>query len=204
MRPLFLLLLCLLPLFAVELIYVSNDTEVKNLEQLEKKYKQPLLINGNHIYLIPEECRLMRYFGGASQTRLQLIEGPEQTQELVITQEIFDAKDKSDIEEKIQVQKAIALVEGKIPKAFLEDQDGRGYGGASEIPLDFSFQKTEAQTGSAKPVNENDTPAKAESYSHPRCELLKDGSGYNIEGSQQAQLYSNKKFTPIDKTILFE
>ena len=52
--------------------------------------------------------------------------------------------------------------------------------------------KTQAVTEDIKP------------YRHPSCQLLNDGSGYKLEGTQGAQLYADHTATPIlDNTILF-
>ena len=45
---------------------------------------------------------------------------------------MFEAKDTTVIEKKIEQEKAVLLVEGKISKAFLDDKEGRGFGGESE------------------------------------------------------------------------
>lgn len=205
MRKLFLILFSLSSSYAAELIYISNDTMSKNLEILSTKYKQALLINDNHVYLIPKECQLTRYFGGAGQAPVKLIERPAQTQEIVITQVVFEAKDKVAIQEEVEIVKSIALIEGKVSKAFLDDQEGRGFGGASEVPLDFTFQKMAAKKIYMKP--ERKTQAVTEDikpYQHPSCQLLNDGSGYALEGTQGAQLYEDHTATPILKqSILF-
>jgi len=51
-------------LFSTELIYISDNAEIDNLNILNDKYKQDLLINDNRVYLIPQECLLTRHFGG--------------------------------------------------------------------------------------------------------------------------------------------
>lgn len=205
MKGILLVLFSLSSSYAAELIYISNDSVLTNLETLSDKYKQPLLINDSHVYLIPKECQLTRYFGGASQDHVKLIEGPEQTQNIAMTQEIFEAKDKVVIQEKVEIEKSIALIEGKVSKAFLDDQDGRGFGGASEVPLDFTFQKMAAKKEHMKPEQEPKTIVQsAPLYQHPKCELLKDGSGYRLENAKESLFYSNKVLIPIiNQTIFF-
>jgi hypothetical protein len=193
-------------MYANELIYISNNTDDSNLKELHQKYKQTLLINNSKIYLIPSDCCLERYFGGASQGSITLSKAPDQTKKIVITQEVFEAKDESVIKEKIEVEKSIALIEGKVSKAFLDDKEGRGFGGASEIPLDFTFQKVEAKKVYMKPV-EASTPVleKTKTSQHPTCKLLNDGSGYELKHIKMAQFYSDKGISPIiNSTILFK
>jgi len=201
-----LLLASVVSSFAMELIYISNDANSDNLKKLEETYKQKLLINNSYVYLIPSDCRLNRYFGGASSGDLELTKNPEQTQEIVITQAVFEAKNETEITEKIEVEKSIALVEGKVSKAFLDDKEGRGFGGASEVPLDFSFQKIKATAVNMTPKKETKViKEEAKPYVHPSCKLLEDGSGYTLFNTKEAQFYSNKQATPItEETILFK
>ena len=205
MRSFVLSLLALSSVSAHELIYISNDTNPKNLSHLQNTYKQTLLVNDKKVYLIPSDCRLERYFGGASQVPVKLSKVPEQTQKISITQEIFEAKDESIIKKKIEVEKSIALVEGKISKAFLDDQEGRGYGGASQVPLDFTFQKIAATQVHMKPeTKEKPVKAITRPSQHPSCQLLNDGSGYQLQYIKDAYIYSDKDLHPIsDTTILF-
>ena len=133
MKMLCLLLLSLASCYGAELTYISNDTGIKNLESLENKYKQALLINEARVYLITKECQLKRYFGAASEGELKLVQIPRHTETILITQEVFEAKDEKEIQEKIETEKSISLIEGRVAKAFLEDKEGRGFGGFSEI-----------------------------------------------------------------------
>jgi hypothetical protein len=206
MRHLFIVLVSLVSLYANELVYISNDANEANLEKLYHKYNKTLLINDSKVYLIPSKCLLERYYGGASQGNLILATAPQQTQKIVITQEVFEAKDESTIKDKIEVEKSLALIEGKAPKAFLDDKEGRGFGGASELPLDFSFQKLEAKKVYMKPVEKNITPKKAtKAHVHPTCQLLEDGSGYRLEKIKGAKFYKNKSFQTIENpTIVFK
>lgn len=206
MRLFILVLLSITSIYANELIYISNNTSDDTLKELHQKYKQILVINDSKIYLIPSDCRLERYFGGTSQGDVTLSKAPEQTQKIVITQEVFEAKDETIIKEKIKVEKSIALIEGKVSKAFLDDKEGRGFGGASEVPLDFTFQKVEAKKVYMKPIEEQ-TPVLKETKTsdHPACELLDDGSGYKLKHIKSAQFYSDEGLSPIvNSTILFQ
>lgn len=205
MRNFFVLLLTISGLSAHELIYISNDASQQNLEGLYQAYKQALLINEKKVYLIPSDCRLERYFGGASQAAVKLSKSPEQTREIIITQEVFEANDESVIKEKIEVEKSIALVEGKVSKAFLDDKEGRGYGGASQTPLDFTFQKIAATQVYMKPeAQKKPKTTDVKPSQHPSCQLLNDGSGYQLEHIKDANLYFDQSLHPIsNSTILF-
>ncbi len=203
MRSFLLLVLTLGSLCAHELIYISNDTTQKSLKGLQETYRQTLLIHDKRVYLIPSECRLERYFGGASQLPVKLDEIIDQTREVIITQEVFEAKDNSVIQKKIEVEKSIALVEGKVSKAFLDDKEGRGYGGASQVPLDFTFQKITAKQVYMKPETQQKTAmADVKPHQHPSCQLLDDGSGYQLEHVKDASLYSKQNVQPISNTII--
>ena len=195
-----------LSLEATELIYISNDSTHASLQDLELKYQQALLINEKKVYLIPSDCRLERYFGGTSEGKLILSSKPQLTQEIIITQEVFEAKNESVITQIIEVEKSIALVEGKVSKAFLDDKEGRGFGGASEVPLNFSFQKMAATQKYMKPI-----PTKEKIIQEPipeqkpQCQLLDDGSGYSIKHTNKAQLYFQAQFSSIKNgAILFQ
>jgi len=205
MRSFLLFFLAIGSVCADELIYISNDISKTSLKELQRTYKQTLLINDKKVYLIPGDCRLERYFGGASQLSVKLNKVPEQAQEISITQEVFEAKDERVIQEKIEVDKSIALIEGKVAKAFLDDKEGRGYGGASQVSLDFSFQKIAAKKVHMKPVTEHrQIVASARPYQHPSCRLLDDGSGYQLQDIKDAYLYSGQDLHPISSTtILF-
>ena len=203
MRFFTLVLLSITSVYANELIYISNNTSSDSLEELHQKYKQTLLINDSKIYLIPSDCRLERYFGGASQGHVKLSKAPQQTQKLMITQEVFEAKDESVIKEKIEVEKSIALIEGKVSKAFLDDKEGRGFGGASEIPLDFTFQKVEAKKVYMKPVEKHASVIEETKVSqHPICKLLNDGSGYELRHIKAAKFYSDAGISSIVNSII--
>lgn len=206
MRSFLLLFLAIGSVCAHELIYISNDASQKSLKGLEQTYKQTLLVNNEKVYLIPSDCRIERYFGGASQMPVKLSKAPEQTQEIILTQEVFEAKDERVIKEKIEVEKSIALIEGKVSKAFLDDKEGRGYGGSSQVPLDFTFQKIAAKQVYMKPATKKKiVTADTESYPHPNCELLNDGSGYKLQHIKEAYLYSDQGSYPISDTrILFD
>jgi len=205
MRSFLLLLFALGYTYAYELIYISNDASKTSLKGLQETYKQTLLINDKKVYLIPSDCRLERYFGGASQLSIKLNKTPEQAQEITVTQEVFEAQDESIIKDKIEIEKSIALVEGKVAKAFLDDKERRSYGGASQVPLDFSFQKIAAKQVHMKPATEQKRIiASARPYQHPRCQLLDDGSGYQLQHIKDAYLYSDQDLHPISSTtILF-
>ena len=206
MRTLLLFLCLLSSFYAYELIYISDDSNIQSLKSLEKNYRQTLLINEKKVYLIPSDCRLERYFGGTSQGLVKLGKRPEQTQEIVLTQEVFEAKDETVIKEKIEIEKSIALVEGKVSKAFLDDKEGRGFGGASEIPLDFTFQKIAAKQSNMKVSKRLEPMIKdARKHQHPSCQLLENGSGYTLEHLNKAQFYSQEIFSPIIKnSVLFK
>lgn len=205
MRAFFLLLLALSSLSAHELIYISNDPSPENLNDLQETYKQVLLVNEKKVYLIPSDCRLERYFGGASQLPVKLSKAPEQTQKIILTQEVFESKDESIIKEQLEVEKSIALVEGKVAKAFLDDKEGRGYGGASQVPLDFTFQKITATQAHMKPeIRIEPKKDEMKPYQHPTCQLLDDGSGYRLEHINDARLFIDRKLSPVsNNSILF-
>ena len=206
MKMFFLITLSVTSIFATELIYVSNDTDTQSLQNLEKKYKQLLLINDKKVYLIPSDCRLERYFGGASEAKVKLVQKPQMAEKIIITQDLFEATDEKVIQEKIEVKKSIDLVEGKVAKAFLDDKEGRGFGGASEVPLDFTFQKLEAKKIDMKPVTQEKTVIQEKKpHQHPHCQLLTDGSGYQLFHITDAQLYKDAQLSSLrENTILFK
>lgn len=190
--------LCLMAsLNADELLLIAMQGTPTELENLYQKYAQPLLLSDGRVYLLPSGCLVPRYFGGVSEGKLSLAKMPAHTRTIAVSQEVFEAKDETEISKKIAREKSISLVEGKVAKAFLQDSEGRGFGGASERALDFSFQKEEAIAAMAKPVEKEKTPVR-----HPGCQLLEDGSGYTLEGLHDARFYSEEGLLLIKSSLI--
>ena len=206
MRKFSLALLFAASIFANDLVFVSNDTSKERLESLHQKYGQVLLINDKRVYLISSECTIERYYGGTSQGELNLVKAPTHTKEILVTQAVFEAKDEKIITQKIELDKSLALIEGKVSKEFLADDEGRAFGGVSERPRDMTAQRREAQkihmtVKEKQPMAAEET----ESYTHPTCQLLTNGSGYKLLGLKDAHFYSNNSLENIeDSTILFK
>ncbi len=190
MRHLLLIFLLLYTLHGNELILLSSDPA--HLSKLYQQYKQKLLVDTTKIYLIPTACILDRYFGGASQGDLILVDAPIHTDELLPTQAVFEAKQTQEIQSQIDIQKQLALVQGSMAKEFIQDDEGRAYGGASEIPVDHSFQ-----TPQHNDISQEDAP------SHPSCILLEDGSGYELLNTTSPRFYDDKGFSDITDTIIY-
>ena len=190
---------------STELIYISDNTEIDNLKILSDKYKQDLLINDNRVYLIPQECLLLRHFGGLSENKVNLAISDANKLSLPITQEIFTAKDKLTIDVEIDKQKSMDLVTGKVTKEFLADKDGHLYGGVSEIPIDMSEQIANAQNEYMREkVTKAQLIQQKEKYTHPSCELLRDGSGYKLIDTLNAFVYSDSQLKALTySTISF-
>lgn len=194
----YLFLVASLSAYCADLIYLSNDTSPKNLQMLNSKYQQTFLLNDSDVYLIPSECQSERYFGGASEGVLNLINGSIRTEIVLNTQEIFDAKDEKDIVKKIELDKTFAIAQGKISKDFLEDKEGRGFGGASEVPVTIS-NEIESSTSEKPAIKQPKQEVK-----RPSCELLQDGSGYKITSLNNGRLYINGVFSSVvNNTVLF-
>lgn len=184
--------------YSADLIYISSDSSAENLKIINAKYEQTYLVSDSGVYLIPGECHSERYFGGASDGILNLIKGPIRTEAVLTTQEVFEAKEEKQIIRKIELDKTFAIAEGKITKDFLEDKEGRGFGGASEIPLvihnDIVSQTVKLSVKADK-----------KEIQRPNCEILNDGSGYKIGGMMNGRLYTNgKMISIINDTVLFK
>jgi hypothetical protein len=191
------IVLCLVAsLSADELLLIATQGTPTELESLYQKYAQPLLLSGGKVYLLPSGCLVPRYFGGASEGELLLAKMPAHTRAIAVSQEVFEAKDEVEISKKIAREKSIALAEGKVAKAFLQDSEGRAFGGASERALDFSFQKKEA-IAAVKPIEKENAPSQG-----PSCQLLKDGSGYALEHLHKARFYSEEGLVPIRNSLI--
>jgi len=203
----FLVLIFAISTYATPLIHIAEDSTAQNLFILSKKYAQNLLVNNGNVYLIPKECQIERYFGGISEGDIQTIEVPVRTEKLVITQEVFEAKSSKVIEEKIRQEKIVSLVEGKVSKAFLDDNEGRSFGGASEVELDLSYQKNavirdiiHAQVEDKASVALLHVEVKI-----PSCRLLEDGSGYMLYSTVSPQFYeSNHLSNIVETTVMFK
>lgn len=184
--------------YSAQLIYVSNDFAPQNLEMLSEKYQQPLFIDDKGVYLIPGECKAERYFGGVSEGVLNLVKRPIQAEIILNTQEVFEAKNEQAIVKKIEIEKTLAIAEGKVSKAFLEDKEGRGFGGASEIPLIIhNVIESKGEEILLKTQTKQIQP--------PSCQVLQDGSGYQIDSMSNGRLYSNGKFiSTVNNTVLFQ
>jgi len=195
---LFLIFLASLNIYAGDLIYLSSDTAPAALETLSTKYQQMLVVDDNGVYLVPSECKAERYFGGASEGVLNLVRGPMQTETILNTQEVFEAKEEKQIVKKIELDKAYAIADGKISKDFLEDKEGRGFGGASEVPLVIH---NEIQTNVPKTV----VITQVKQIKRPTCHMLMDGSGYTIEPLNKTRLYIDGKMIPMsNNTVSFQ
>lgn len=188
MKRILLGLLSLVSLYGAELIHISNSTNDENLKILRDKYKTDIIINDGNAYIIPQECKLVRYFGGLSQNELKTPKSDKYTAPITMTQELFEAKNSHDIEEEVQKQKSIDEVEGKVAKEFLEDSNGHLFGGLSQTPLDLSKQ--------TKIVDNK------KQYTHLTCKLLDDGSGYRLYGIKDAKLYSVDGFKLLRDTFI--
>ncbi|MCK4875818.1 MAG: hypothetical protein KAS26_08225, partial [Sulfurimonas sp.] len=140
MKRILVTLLLSISLQSAELIHVSNSTAEDNLNILIDKYKKNIIINNNRAYIVPEECLVSRYFGGLSENKLNLPISSTYSAPIIVTQEVFEAKDVEAIEEQIQKQKTTDEVEGKVAKAFLEDKEGHLFGGLSQNPIDLTKQ----------------------------------------------------------------
>lgn len=188
-----------------DLIQISNDASMAQLQALDAKYQQPLVMEGEKVYLIPASCRMDRYFGGASTGILTLVHLPSYTEAIPMTQEVFDAKESTQIVKKIEQEKVVAIAEAKVSRAFLEDKEGRGFGGASQIPLDFSSEKVQVLQNTSSQASVPTQPLVLRQTAVPQCVLLEDGSGYRIESPESFSVYRNgavKKL--INNTIHYE
>lgn len=191
-------LLAGLSAYCGDLIYLSSDTSPENLQILNSKYRQTFLLSDKDVYLIPKECQSERYFDGASEGVLNLIKGSVRTETVLNTQEIFEAKDEKEIVKKIMLEKTFAIAEGKVSKDFLEDKEGRGFGGSSEIPLTI---RNEVESNISDRLV---TVQPKKETQHPSCELLQDGSGYKIMSLNNGRLYINGVFSSVvNNTVLF-
>lgn len=191
-------LLASISAYSADLIYISSDLSAENLERINSKYQQTFLISDSGVYLIPSECQSERYFGGASEGILNLIKGPIRTETVLTTQDVFEAKEEKQIIKKIELDKTFAIAEGKISKDFLEDKEGRGFGGASEVPIVIHKEVT-------SPTVTLSVKAEGKEIQHPNCEILNDGSGYKIGAMTNGRLYTNGKMISIvNNTVLFQ
>lgn len=186
----FLILLAGISTYAGDLIHLSSDVAPENLKILSIKYQQILVLDDNGVYLVPSECRSERYFGGASEGVLNLVHGPIRTEVVPNTQEVFEAKNEKQIVKRIELDKTFAMAEGKVSKDFLEDKEGRGFGGASEVPFVIH---NEIESAAPKAVEK----AHLKQSKRPSCKILVDGSGYEIDGLYNGRLYDNGKITPM-------
>lgn len=185
--------------YSGDLIFLSNDSSPDNLKILNTKYQQTFLISNDSVYLIPSECQSERYFGGASEGILNIIKGPLRTETILNTQDIFEAKDSKEIVKKIELEKTFAIAEGKVSKDFLEDKEGRGFGGASEVPL-VIHNEIETKSSDILAIKQPAIDAK-----HPSCQLLQNGSGYKFGSLHNGRLYINGTFSPVvNDTVLFQ
>ena len=196
MKIIFSLTLLIASLSAFELIHVSNSVEIDSLKELQERYKKDIVISDSRAYIVPSECLLVRHFGGLSQNRVNIVGQELQNGYLSVTQEVFEAKDVQTIKKEIQKQKISDTVEAKVAKAFLDDNEGHLFGGLSQGNVDLKVQK--------EVLKERNKEAVQESYKHPTCKLLDDGSGYMLFDAKDAKLYKSDEIKPLQtSTILF-
>jgi len=110
------------------------------------------------------------------------------------------------MQKKIQVEKDLALIEGSDAKEFLEDDEDRAFGGTSKVDIDYTFQTMQVKkehcilSKEPKILNNDSDP-----FMHPKCELLEDGSGYELFNVEGAQFYNEKTLSSItENKIIFE
>ena len=188
MKRLFITVLSTISLYSADLIHVSNSIDKNSLTFLADKYKQSIIIDANRAFIVPQECKVLRYFGGLSQNRLNLPKSSVYTAPIVVTQEVFEAKDVNEIEDQIKKNKLIDKIEGKSPESFLEDTDGHLFGGLSQNPINLTKQKK---------IMKNVTKKE-----YPTCQLLDDGSGYKISKSIAPIEFINYELVPITEGIV--
>ena len=186
-------------LFSQELVYISDNADIDNLTKLNDKYKQELIISDNRVYLIPQECLLVRHFGGLSENIVTLAVPQTYSIGMPVTQEVFIAKDKQSIDIEIQKKRSMDMVTGKETKEFIEDIDGHLFGGLSEIPIDLSEQIHNEKSKFMKEKRQI-TKSEVTLYKHPNCELLGDGSGYKLIGIKEAKIFNSGDLKPLVKT----
>ncbi|MDT8339063.1 MAG: hypothetical protein RQ763_07680 [Sulfurimonas sp.] len=181
-------------LSAYELIYISNSVDLQSLEELSQKYKKDVLISDSRAYLVPSECLFERYFGGLSQNKVELPNSELYNSSYAVNEKIFDAKDAQEIAQEIKKQKISSTIEAKEAKEFLDESSGRLYGGLSQGVLNL-----EAQINIV-----NDEPKDSIAQRSLECRVLDDGSGYEIKGAKNLQLYSNQKIIELKERVFFK
>ena len=202
MKRILVTLLLSISLQSAELIHVSNSTAEDNLNILIDKYKKDIIINDNRAYIVPEECLVSRYFGGLSENKLNLPISSTYSAPIIVTQEVFEAKDVEAIEEQIQKQKTTDEVEGKVAKAFLEDKEGHLFGGLSQNPIDLTKQTKIVEI--EKEMKKETREQKDSTSVHPTCKLLDDGTGYKLYKTINPKLYNANGYQPIyNDNVLF-
>lgn len=79
-----------------------------------------------------------RYFGGMSEAKAELPKSLTYSAPVIVTEEVFSAKDDTQYDEAIQEQKQEQLNSGKVAKEFLQNDKGHLFGGFSQGELSFS------------------------------------------------------------------
>ena len=94
-----------------------------------------------NLYAISTSEKAPRYFGGLSQNEVLLPKSSTYSAPLIVTEEVFVAKNTDDIDKVVQKQKVSDIASGKYVKEFLEDRSGHLYGGLSENKIDLQTKK---------------------------------------------------------------
>jgi hypothetical protein len=82
---------------------------------------------------------LERYFGGMAEAKEKLVSSEILNASVTLTEEMFTAKDTKTLEKEIKAKKLTLISEGKVPREFLEDPDGRLFDGLSQTPIKISI-----------------------------------------------------------------
>lgn len=83
------------------------------------------------------------------------------------------------------------MIEGRIPKAFLDNTDGHFFGGATQIPIDLSFQTKILSQANDRKI--------------PTCRILEDGSGYLIQGASSVKIFIKDELLDLkESTFIFQ
>ena len=78
-----------------------------------------------------------RYFGGISEVKAELPKSLTYSAPVIVTAEVFRAKDDVEFDKAIEGQKQEQIDSGKVAKEFLENDNGHLFGGISEGKLSF-------------------------------------------------------------------
>ena len=78
-----------------------------------------------------------RYFGGVSEVKADIVKSAIYTAPVLITEDVFKAKDTAEIDIALEKQNQSRVDSGEVSKEFMKNTQGHLFGGLSEVSIKY-------------------------------------------------------------------